>query len=145
MRLTGSILTVSAMFALCLSGCGSSDDSMRFEADPYRTQIEAIEQHIASEPTPTHGSTLGVLATDLAGELGKNIDNQRYRETIQVRLISFGDIFAMAEQQGAPFESRPGEGALAGHAFGAVQGCQLVHQLTTLAGRLRPRERPALR
>ena len=106
MHFKGSLVTLlsTATIALAISGCASSDDSMRFEADPYRAQIEAIESHIASEPTTTHGSTLGVLATNLAGELGKNINNQRYRETVQVRLITFGDVFAMAEQQGVPFD-----------------------------------------
>jgi len=94
-----------AIAVLITLGCApSSDDSMKFEADAYRPQIEAIEQHIAAEPTATHGSRLGVLITDLAGELGNNINNQRFRETIQVRLVTFGDIFAMAEQQGVPFD-----------------------------------------
>jgi hypothetical protein len=99
---------VAAPVALALSlaplGCGS-EEAMRFDPEPYRATIEKIEALVAkAEPEPNDGQALYRHAAELAGALGKNIDNHTFRETVMNRLISFGEQFSSSEEQGIPID-----------------------------------------
>lgn len=97
-----AVLTIAATVALH-GGCAPSSDtdSMLYDPEPYKEIIQKIEALVnKAEAGPTDGAALYKHAIELAGALGKNIDNHTFREIVQNRLMSFGEYFTAQEDRG---------------------------------------------
>ena len=101
----GSFWFVNIVVALILSGCGSAADSMKFEADKYRAQIENLEGILAqAAKQPDDGAKLHVYSADLATAMSKDMQNHMQKEYVLNRIISFGEGYAQLEQQGIDWD-----------------------------------------
>ena len=101
----GSFWFFNIVVALFLSGCGSAADSMKFEADKYRAQIENIEGLLSqSEKRPDDGQKLHTYSADLAAAMARDMQNHMQKEYVLNRIISFGEGFAQLEQQGIDWD-----------------------------------------
>ena len=103
--LRSAVWVTGVAMAVVLGSCTSGDDSIRYDPEQYREHIEKIEALVQKDEVgPRDGSTLAKYSTDLAGAMGKNIENHRVRETIMNRLIMFGQTYADMETSDIPFE-----------------------------------------
>ena len=84
----------SAVTFLILAGCSTGSDAMRYDPEIYKEHIEKIENLIhKAKAEPGDQETLSKHVNELAGAMGKDIENYRYREIVMNRLITFGDYF----------------------------------------------------
>jgi hypothetical protein len=105
------ILTLAAAALAASLGCSPESDteSMRYDPEPYRELIQKIEAMLnKAEAVPGDGATLYKYSSELAGALGKNIDNHMIRETVQNRLMSFGEAFTAQEDAGMTVDLEAG-------------------------------------
>ncbi|HXV59557.1 MAG TPA: hypothetical protein VEK15_02600 [Vicinamibacteria bacterium] len=101
----GSFWFLNIAVALFLFGCVSAEDSMKFEADKYRAQIENIEGLLGqSEKQPDDGQRLHKYSADLASAMARDMQNHMQKEYVLNRIISFGEGFAQLEQQGIDWD-----------------------------------------
>ena len=80
-------------------------DAMRFDPETYKEHLMKIETLVQKpEAEPDDGAALSNHLTVLAGAMGQNIENFRYRETVMNTLITFGESYAALETQGVPLD-----------------------------------------
>lgn len=81
---------------MTLASCGMADE--RNDPEPYRTQIEQIE-NLLQKPQAERGDgkLLSQYASELAAEMGKNIQHIQARETVMNLLINFGETWLNEE------------------------------------------------
>ena len=95
----------SAVLLLILIACGGGSDSMRFDPELYKEHLVKIETLVQKpEADPDDGAALSNHVTVLAGAMGQNIENFRYRETVMNTLIQFGESYAALETQGVALD-----------------------------------------
>ena len=94
-----------ALIATFAALVACSDESYKHDPEPYRQQIEEIET-LLSKPNKERGDggRLHTMCANLAGAVGKSIDNHTAKETVMNVLISVGETFAHREEQDLPWD-----------------------------------------
>ena len=94
---------VVASLFVTLIAC--SDDAYKHDPEPHRQQIEEIETLLAKPKNEAgDGGRLHTMCANLAGEVGKNIDNHTKMQKVMNLLISVGEVFAHQEEQDIPWD-----------------------------------------
>jgi hypothetical protein len=100
---THATVLTTAVFLLATTGCGGSS---KYDPEPYRQQIEALET-ILAKPTAEmgDGSKVYGFVAEIARDLGATIDNARQKETVKSLLLDYGQLLSDGEAGGYPFDA----------------------------------------
>lgn len=98
------LLAFAALFAFV--SCGPSyEDAMKHDPEPFRAQIEEVETLLQKpESELGDGSKLHITCANLAGALGRTIDNHTHKEFVMNRLVSYGAVYAQQEEANLPWD-----------------------------------------
>ena len=86
-----------------LASC--SNEPPKYDPEPYRTEIEAIENLVTkAEKEDGDGGRLATFVADLAGALGRDIENQRRREVVMNLLMIWSEGYSVADSEGLEWD-----------------------------------------
>ena len=108
-----AVWATSVAIGFALASCEMSDS--RNDPEPYREHIQKIENVLQkTHAEQGDGALLSEYATDLAGAMGRNIQQPRAKQTVMALLIQFGEScsavedlavqYAEAGEEVVPFE-----------------------------------------
>lgn len=97
-RAVSGMMLLVTVFELA---CASAGEATKFDPEPYKEQIQKLDALVnKQEGAPNDGAAIYTYAVELAGALGKQIDDHAHREIVQNRIMTFGEYFSSQEEQG---------------------------------------------